>query len=61
MAKKIKKMHFNGDEALFERKGKVIKDLLTSKIKVYPSINKAKKFCRKQVDLTGLSSVVSYN
>jgi len=58
MAKKIKKMHFHGGETLFERKGKIVKDIKTGKKAEHKSINRAKAFCRKQVDLNGLDSVV---
>ena len=70
MSKTIKKTHFNGTETLFERKGATVKDLTTGKSETHlskpgtymtgkiPSINAAKLFCRKQVDATGLNSVV---
>ena len=58
MAKKIKKTHFHGNETLFERKGKSVKDLKAGETKIHKSINKAKQFCRKQVDKFGLNAVV---
>lgn len=52
------KQHTRGTETLFTRHGATVHDLKACTEKQYPSINAAKKFTRKQVDATGLTSVV---